>query len=80
MFAIIVIDMSKGLIAFIVVVCIAIMSTVVIFMKQSADAAHKKSDTIMEQFKTIDKDLQQSNERLDSANKMDLDSLVKANK
>jgi hypothetical protein len=72
--------MSKGLIVFIVAACIAIMSMVVIFIKQSADAAHKKSDRIMEQFKTIDKDFLQSNERLDSLTKMDLDSLIKANK
>jgi hypothetical protein len=72
--------MPKGLIAFIVVACIALMSMAVIFMKKSADAAHKKSDTIMEQFKTVDKDLHKSNERLDSLNKMDFDSSAKANK
>jgi hypothetical protein len=72
--------MPKGLIAFIVVACIALMSMAVIFMKKSADAAQKKSDTIMEQFKTVDRDLQQSNESLDSINKMYLDSLIKANK
>lgn len=72
--------MPKGLIAFIAVACIALMSMAVIFMKKSADAARKKSGTIMEQFKTVDKDFQQSNERLDSLNKLYLDSLIKANK
>jgi hypothetical protein len=72
--------MPKGLIVFIVVGCIALMSMAVIFMKKSADAARKKSDTIMEQFKTVDRDLKQSSERLDSLNKIDFDSLPKANK
>jgi hypothetical protein len=72
--------MPKGLIAFIVVACIAVMSMAVIFMKKSADATRKKSDIIIEQFKTVDRDLQQSNVRLDSINKMYLDSLIKANK
>jgi hypothetical protein len=73
-------DMSKGLIAFIIVACIAIMSMVVMFLKQSADEGRKKQNKIMEQFKTVDKDLHKSNERLYSLNKMDFDSSVKANK
>lgn len=72
--------MSKRLIAFIVLVSIATMSMVVIFLKQSADEGRKRSDNIMEQFETVDRDLHKSNERLDSLNKMDYDSLVKANK
>ncbi len=70
--------MSKGLIAFIIV---AVVSLVLIFMKMSADIARKRSDKIMEQFKTVDRDLMNTNERLDSLNnKMDFDSLIKANK
>ena len=69
--------MSKGLIAFIIV---AVVSLVLIFMKMSADIARKRSDKIMEQFKTVDKDLNHINERLDSINKLYLDSLIKANK
>ena len=72
--------MPKGLIAFIVVACIALMSMGVIFMKKSADNARKKSDTILEQFKTVYKDLKHINERLDSINNLYLDSLIKANK
>ena len=73
--------MRKGLIAFIAVVFIAVVSIVIIFMKQSAAVAHKKSNEIMEQFKTIDKDLQKTtDERLDSLNTILLDSLRKANK
>jgi hypothetical protein len=73
--------MSKGLIAFMVVACIAIMSIVVIFMKQSAENARKRSDTIIDQFKTVDKDLHKTTgKRLDSINKVLFDSLSKANK
>jgi archaellin len=70
--------MSKGLIAFIVVAAVALM---IIIMKESAHIARTKSDEIMEQFKTIDRDLQNTtDERLDSLNKILLDSLGKANK
>ena len=70
--------MSKGLIAFIVVAAVAL---IIIIMKESAHIARKKSDEIMEQFKTIDKDLQKTtDERVDSLNTILLDSLRKANK
>jgi hypothetical protein len=72
--------MSKGLITFIAVASIAFIAALVIYMKQSADVARKRSDDIREQFKTIDKDLKKTGERLDSLNKMDFDSLIKANK
>jgi hypothetical protein len=69
--------MSKGLIAFIVVAAIALT---IFLMKESADIARKKSDDILEQFKTVDRSLQKPNESLDSLNKIDFDSLIKANK
>ena len=69
--------MPKGLIAFIVVAAVALM---IIIMKESAHIARKKSDEIIKQFKTVDSDLQKTDERLDSLNKIDLDSLIKANK
>jgi len=73
--------MSKGLITFIVIVCISVVAAAAIKMIQSANEAGKRSDEIMEQFKTIDKDLQETtDERLDSLNKMYFDSLRKADK
>jgi hypothetical protein len=69
--------MSKGLIAFIAVAAIALT---IFLMKESADIARKKSDDILEQFKTVDRSLQKPNESLDSLNKIDFDSLIKANK
>jgi uncharacterized protein YpuA (DUF1002 family) len=72
--------MPKGLISFIVVSFIAVAAAVIIFMKQSAYVARKRSDEIMRQFKTVDKDLQKTNERLDTLNKMDFDSVIKVNK
>ena len=71
--------MRKGLIAFIAVVFIAVVSIVIIFMKQSAVVARKKSNEIMEQFKTIDRDLKKTDTRLDSLNKTGFDTLIKAN-
>ena len=68
------------MIAFIAVVFIAVVSIVIIFMKQSAAVAHKKSNEIMEQFKTIDRDLKKTDTRLDSLNKTGFDSLINANK
>ena len=50
----------------------------VIYMKQSADKARKISDEMMEEFKTIDKDLQKSTDEPDSLNKMYYDSLRNA--
>lgn len=73
--------MPKGLITFIAIVCISIAAAAfVYFMKQPADAAHKKSDTIMEQFKTVDQDLQESNQKLDALNKAFFDSLRRTDK
>lgn len=70
--------MSKGLIAFIAVAFIAVVAAMVIYMKQSADKARKISDEMMEEFKTIDKDLQKSTDEPDSLNKMYYDSLHNA--
>jgi len=72
--------MSKGLITFIVIVCISVVAALAIKMMISANEARKESDKIMEQFKTIDKDLKETDERLDSLNKMYFDSLRKADK
>jgi len=69
--------MLKGLIAFIVVAGIALL---LMFMKQSANVARKKSDDIMEQFKTVESDLHKNDKGLDSLNKIHFDSLIKANK
>ena len=71
--------MRKGLIAFIAVVFIAVVSMVIILMKQSAAVARKKSNEIMEQFKTIDRDLKKTDTRIDSLNKTGFDTLIKAN-
>ena len=71
--------MRKGLIAFIAVFFIAVVSMVIIFMKQSAVVAHKRSNEIMEQFKTIDRDLKKTDTRIDSLNKTGFDTLIKAN-
>ena len=70
--------MSKGLIAFIAVAFIAVVAAMVIYMKQSADKARKISDEMMQEFKTIDKDLQKSTDEPDSLNKMYYDSLRNA--
>lgn len=73
--------MSKGLITFIAIVCISVLAAgFIYFMKQSAHEARKKSDTIMEEFKTVDQDLQESNQKMDSLNKIYFDSLRKADK
>ncbi|MBL7703012.1 MAG: hypothetical protein JNM14_12230 [Ferruginibacter sp.] len=73
--------MSKGLISLVAIVIIAAVAAfLVYFMKQSADLAKYKSDKIMEEFKTVDQDLQQGKQRLDSLNKIYFDSLRKADK
>ena len=54
------------------------IASMVIYMKQSADKARKISDEMMEEFKTIDKDLQKSTDEPDSLNKMYYDSLRNA--
>ena len=74
--------MSKGLIAFIAVAFIALVSAMLIFMKHTADVARKRSDEIMEQFKKVDRDFKEKNNKPDSLNKieMEMDSLIKANK
>jgi hypothetical protein len=72
--------MSKGLISFIVISIIAVAAAVLIYMKQSANAARKRSDEIMRQFKTIDKDLHKTNDTLGYFNKIDIDSLIESKK
>ena len=72
--------MSKGLIASVVIVFTAAVTAMLIYVKLSADKAREISDESMKQFKTIEQDLQKTNLRFDSLNKIDLDSLIKANK
>ena len=73
--------MSKGLIAFIIAACVAVIVAEVIFLKNSADEARERSNKIIEQFKTIDKHLEETtDERLDSLNKVFFDSLLKVDK
>lgn len=74
--------MSKGLITFIVIVCIAVVAAAAINMVVSANEARKRSDAILEQFKKVDNTLKETttNERLDSLNKMFFDSLQNADK
>jgi hypothetical protein len=68
--------MPKRLLVFIVVLGIAYAASVFIKMKQSADTARAASDKIMEEFKTIDKDLKASSLETDTAKKRLFDSLV----
>lgn len=72
--------MSKGLISAVVIVFIAMVVAMLIFMKVSADRARKISDEYMKEFKTIEKDLQKNSKRLDSLNRIDIDSLIKIKK
>ena len=73
--------MAKRLVAFIVVVAVVtVIAFLLMFMKQSANIARKKSDKIMEEFKTVERDLHKTDKGLDSLNKMYFDSLIKANK
>jgi hypothetical protein len=67
--------MPKGLLAFIVVAGIVFASIVIIFMKKSADKASERPDKVLEEFKTINEDLQKTTIAIDSANKMLPDSL-----
>lgn len=68
--------MSKGLLVFIVVLGIALAVSQFIKMKQSADNARKASDKIIDEFKTIDKDLKASSLEIDTAKKRLNDSLA----
>ncbi len=68
--------MPKRLLVFIVLVGIAYATSVFIKMKQSADNARKASDKIIDEFKTIDKDLKASSLEIDTAKKRLNDSLA----
>ena len=67
--------MSKGLIVFIIVAVVALAATMIIKMKKSADDAHKQSDEILKEFKTIDNSLKESANRIDSSNQKLQESL-----
>jgi len=68
--------MSKGLIAFIVVASIGTIAMLIMFLKRSADEAHKKSDAIVEEFKRVEEDLKRSTTAIDSSTKALIDSLA----
>ncbi len=69
--------MHKGLIVFIVVAGISLLSAVILFMKKTADQANRAQDKILQQFKTVDESLKKSNAYIiDSANKKLLDSIT----
>jgi hypothetical protein len=68
------------LISFIAIAFIAAVAALLIYMKLSAGKARKISDEMMEKYKTVDKDIQNSTDELDSLNKMYYDSLRNANK
>ena len=67
--------MPKRLLVFIVVLGIGLAVSQFIKMKHSADNARAASDKIMEEFKTIDKDLKASSLEIDTAKKRLFDSL-----
>ena len=69
--------MHKGLIAFIVVASIGFATMLIILMKHSAIEAKHKSDKILEDFKTVDRDLKKSAIVIDSANNNLIDSFTK---
>jgi hypothetical protein len=68
--------MPKKIIAVIIVSAIGFSMAVIFFMKESAEKAQKESGRIVEGFKTIDKNLQQSAIAIDSANGILTDSLA----
>ena len=61
--------MSKGLIAFIVVACLALASLLYVKMRVSAAKAKIKSDEILRDFMTVDKDLKDNSYKIVSLNK-----------
>ncbi len=67
--------MSKGLIVFIVALAVGLGASAVIYMKKSADDAQKRSGEILNDFRKVDKSLQESNASLDSLNILLTDSL-----
>ena len=68
--------MPKRLLVFIVVLGIAYAASVFIKMKQSAENTRAASNKIIEEFKTIDKDLKASSLETDTAKKRLNDSLA----
>jgi hypothetical protein len=69
--------MNRGLIAFIVVAAVGLTSTFIIYIKRSAEAASRKSDELLEEFKRVDRGLKESSIKADSSIQMLLDSLNK---
>ncbi len=68
--------MSKKQIAFTVISIVVLISAGIIFLKTTAYKARKKSEQILNDFKTIDKDLKSTDESIKQQNKA-LDSLLR---
>lgn len=72
--------MKKSSIALIVLVIALAAGATLFFMKQSADAAKRQSNAILDEFKTIDESLQKSNLKIDSMSQLLKDSITKLEK
>ena len=68
--------MHKGLIAFIVVAAIALSAFTVVFMQRSAKETQRRSEKILEDFRTVDRDLKKTIIIIDSANNFLYDPVV----
>ncbi|MGG9962999.1 hypothetical protein [Ferruginibacter sp. SUN106] len=68
--------MSKGLIIFVVVAATGLVVSVIINMKKSADQAHQRQESILNEFKRVDESLKHSTYAIDSAYKKLPDSLI----
>lgn len=68
--------MHKGLIVFTVVAAIALAAYTIIIYKQSATASQRRSDKILEDFKTVENNLKQTAIPIDSSNNFVYDSLL----
>ena len=61
--------MHKGLIVFIAVTAISTVVIFVAFMTKSADKANEVSNSLLQEFKTVEKDLKKSTTVIDSLNR-----------
>ena len=68
--------MHKGLIAFIVVAAIALSAFTVVFMQRSEKETQRRSEKILEDFKTVDSDLKKTIIIIDSSNNFLYDPVV----
>ncbi len=60
--------MQKGLIVFTVVAAVTLAAYAIIFYKQSAAAEQRRSDKILRDFKTVDRNLKRTLIKIDSSN------------